>query len=114
MRTETAEIIEINYEDDSVLESEVKEIKNLRDFRMLTKREGILVAFKNMAPHGVLARENGDTVMVINKTLSQEQQTLVGFHLYCRYIMNTEEMYMVNLPDNYVLLKLFIDLRGHL
>ena len=114
MRTETAKIIEIDHGENVFSESEVEEIKNLRDFLLLAKRNGILVAFERMVPHGVLARENGDTVMIINKKLPQDQQTLVAFHLYCRYLMSTEEMYALNLPDNYVLLRLFIDLHGDL
>ena len=114
MRTEAAKIIEIDLEEKPVLDSDIEEVKNLSDLKMLARKSGILVAFEKMNPHGILARENGDTVMVINKILPQDQQTLVGFHLYCRYLMNSEELYAFNLPDNYVLLKLFIDLHGDL
>ena len=114
MSTETAKVIEIDFEEKPFFASEVEEVKNLADLEMLARRNGILVAFEKMAPHGVLARENGDTVMIINSILPQDQQTLVGFHLYCRYLMNSEELYAFNLPDNYVLLKLFIDLHGDL
>ncbi|MBN1572538.1 MAG: hypothetical protein JW984_04995 [Deltaproteobacteria bacterium] len=114
MRTETAKIIEIDFEEESILGSEVEEIKNLDDFEIFAEKKGILVAFERMTHHGILARENGNTVMIINKILPQDQQTLVAFHLYCRYIMSSEEMYAINLPDNYVLLRLFLDLHGDL
>jgi hypothetical protein len=114
MRAETAKIMEIDFEEESVLKSEVEEIKNLDDFMKLARRNGILVAFEKMAPHGILARENGDTVMIINKVLPRDQQTLVAFHLYCRYMMSTEEMYTMTLPYNYVLLRLFMDLHADL
>lgn len=112
MRTETAEIIEIDFEDEPVLNSEAEEVRDLKDLKVLAGKKGISIAIESIKHHGVLARDNGDTVMIINERLSEEQQTLVGFHLYCRYLMNCEETYAMKLPDNYVLLKLILDLHS--
>ena len=110
MRTEAAEIFEIDSEMEDLLEPEMEEITNINDFAILAKKKGIEVTFAKAKHHGVLARQNGNAVMLIDSKLTEEQQTLVGFHLYCRYLLNIEELFAINLPDNYVLLKLFIDL----
>lgn len=109
MRTEAAEIIEIDFEKGAGLTSEAEEVKDLDDLRALARDKDISVVVERIKHHGVLARENGDTVMIISEKLSEEQQTLVGFHLYCRYLLNCEETYAMRLPDNYVLLNLIID-----
>jgi len=89
----------------------MEEITNLGDLAILAKTKGIEIIYAKNKYHGVLARENGHAIMVIDSKLTEEQQTLVGFHLYCRYSLNVEEIFAINLPDNYVLLKLFIDLQ---
>jgi hypothetical protein len=110
MRTETAEIIEIDYEHEADLFSEAEEVKDLKDLEALAGEKGISIVVERIKHHGVLARENGHTVMILSTRLSEAQQTLVGFHLYCRYLLNCEETYAMRLPDNYVLLNLIIDL----
>jgi hypothetical protein len=110
MRTDTPKIFEIDSEMEGLLEPEMEEITNINDFTILAEKKGIEVNFAKAKHHGVLARQNGHAVMLIDSKLTEEQQTLVGFHLYCRYLLNIEEIFAMNLPDNYILLKLFIDL----